>query len=239
MVTKITDSEATRLNKTDPVRRRLALGTKIRSLQDGTAIEDDAFDATLLARILAASALTEAVLDAAVAAAGINASKIKGSSVDATEAARIIAAGAFTETVLDAIVAAAGLNGSKIKDATVDPTKAAVVADQGLGHLMSIRVAVAAAAQTVAITLTRKVRVIDFLVILKAAGGGASTVKLTDAADNDICPDIDTSAGADSDVFRAASIDDANWEENTTLKVVTTDAAAPAIEATILCYPVA
>lgn len=92
-------------------------------------------------------------------------------------------------------------------------------------------------------TLTNKMRIADFWVVLKGAGSASDTVQLFNGA-NAISDALDISAGGDKDVFRAGELDDAYHEvaASGTLRVTVTDGGGsdvPACQAYVLAYRVA
>ena len=77
-----------------------------------------------------------------------------------------------------------------------------------------------------------KCRVLSVYGVMVGAGATSDTVKLTDGT-NDICPAVDVSAKADTDIFQVAKLDDAHRDlvpgTDTLTSVVVSAAAAELI----------
>ncbi len=121
----------------------------------------------------------------------------------------------------------------------------AVVADVNVvgGLLVAHRILLASGADAdVDVLLTHKTRVVDVVIVLKGAGTTGADVQVQNVT-TAITDLIDVSSGSDEDVFRPASIDDAQQEiaaaANLRVAYSSTGADFPGAEVTVIGYRVA
>ena len=115
--------------------------------------------------------------------------------------------------IIDAMFGAGKITQAMHVAASEDGTIAKVVAESnvigGLPLTFMIPIAAGALGNT-DVVMTHKVRVLDAYLILKGAGVATTTLQVFNGAN--AITDVMAASGSDTDLVRAANIDDANYE---------------------------
>jgi hypothetical protein len=105
----------------------------------------------------------------------------------------------------------------------------------GIPFVLTFATTATGTTSSAAVPTGRKLRVLDAWGVMTGAGAAGDTVKLANSGGGDITEAVDLSAKADTETFRFATINDAQWEVAAAATLNCTNASDAAVTVTALC----